>query len=310
MSGELRRRLQRARQAGLELARLERSLDDIKINQGRLLAAANATRPAGCLADHEFRVFSQWGEDGILQFLTGELDIANRCFIEFGVEDFSESNCRFLLMKDRWRGFVIDGSEGNMERLRAAYYYWQYPLECVASFVTRENVAALLARSGFGDEPGILSVDIDGVDYHVLEALGHLRPGILIVEYNAVFGASRAVTVPYDPNFVRSRAHHSNVYYGASLAAFAHLAASRGYALVGVNGAGSNAFFVRRELLRGRVCETSLAECYRDSTFRESRDETGRLTFASGAARRIPIAHLPLVDVVTGERLTVGDLGD
>jgi hypothetical protein len=144
----------------------------------------------------------------------------------------------------------------------------------------------------------------------VLESLGHLRPAILIVEYNAVFGASRAVTVPYDPHFVRSQAHHSNVYYGASLAAFAHLASSRGYALVGVNGAGSNAFFVRRELLRGRVRETSLAECYRDSTFRESRDETGRLTFASGAARRIPIAHLPLVDVVTGERLTVGDLGD
>ena len=310
MSGELRRRLQRARQAGLELARLERSLDDIKINQGRLLAAANASLTTTALTDYEFRVFSQWGEDGILQFLTRELDVRNRCFIEFGVEDFSESNCRFLLMKDRWTGFVIDGSEANMERLRSAYYFWQYPLECVASFVTRENVAALLARSGFGDEPGILSIDIDGVDYHVLEALGHLRPAILIVEYNGVFGRSRPVSVPHDPNFVRSRAHPSNVYYGANLPAFVHLAGSRGYALVGVNGAGSNAFFVRRELLRGRVRETSLDECYRDSTFRESRDESGGLTFASGAARRIPIAHLPLVDVVTGERLTVGDLGD
>jgi hypothetical protein len=88
-----------------------------------------------------------------------------------------------------------------------------------------------------------------------------------------------------------------------------HLAAARGYALVGVNGAGSNAFFVRRELLQGRVREATLDSCYRDSTFREGRDASGALDFASGAARRRDIAHLPLLDVVTNETLTVGDLG-
>lgn len=308
MSGGLKRRVRQVWRAGLGLAKLERALDDLRINQGRILAAMNESRQCGRLSDYEFRVFSQWGEDGIIQLLVGELDIANRCFIEFGVEDFTESNGRFLLMKDRWRGFVIDGSPRNIERLRSAYYYWQYPLECVASFITRENVAALLARSGFGDEPGILSIDIDGVDYHVLEALGHLRPAILIVEYNGVFGRDRAVSVPYDAAFVRGQQHHSNVYYGASLPAFLHLAGPRGYALVGVNSAGSNAFFVRRDLLRGRVRETSLDACYLDSTFREARDASGALTFESGAERRRAIARLPLIDVTTGGRLTVGDL--
>jgi hypothetical protein len=309
LSGPLAQPLRRAWRAGLALAKLERPLDDIRINQGRMLAAMNASRQGTHLSDYEFRVFSQWGEDGIIQFLVGELDIPNRCFIEFGVEDFSESNCRFLLMKDRWAGFVIDGSPDNIARLRSSYYFWQYPIECVASFVTRENIVGLLEKSGFGPEPGILSIDIDGVDYFVLEALEHLRPAILIVEYNGVFGRGRAVSVPYDAAFVRGRKHHSNLYYGANLPAFMHLASARGYALVGVNGAGSNAFFVRRELLRGRVREATLDSCYRDSTFREGRDASGELDFASGAARRRDIAHLPLLDVVTNETLTVGDLG-
>lgn len=308
MSGRAGQRLRRAWRTALGLSKLERSLDDVKINQGRMLATLNASREGRALSDYEFRVFSQWGEDGILQFLTTELDVGQRSFIEFGVEDFSESNCRFLMMKDRWAGFVIDGSRRNIERLRSSYYFWQYPLECVEAFVTRENIASLVGRSGFGDEPGILSVDIDGVDYHVLEALGHLRPTILIVEYNALYGARRAVTVPYDPGFMRTRKHYSNVYFGASLPAFAHLAASRGYAFVGVNGAGSNAFFVRRDRLRGRVRETTVEEGFRDSTFRESRDASGALTFLSGLARRDGIAHLPLVDVISGEVLTVGDL--
>ena len=308
MSGRFAQRLPRAWRAVTGLPKLERWLDDIRINQGRILTAMNSGLRGSELSDHEFRVFSQWGEDGIIQFLAGELDVRNRCFIEFGVEDFTESNCRFLLMKDRWPGFVIDGSRRNIERLRSSYYYWQYPLECVESFVTRENIASLIGRSGFGDEPGILSIDIDGVDYYVLEALGHLRPTILIVEYNALFGKERAVSVPYDPGFVRTRKHHSNVYFGASLPAFMHLASARGYAFVGVNSVGSNAFFVRRDRIRGRVRETTLEAGFRDSTFREARDAGGALTFQSGAARRKVITQMPLVDVITGDALTVGDL--
>jgi hypothetical protein len=124
-----------------------------------------------------------------------------------------------------------------------------------------------------------------------------------------VFGIDRPVSVPYRADFQRTAQHASNTYYGASLAAFFHLATSRGYALVGVNSVGSNAFFVRGDLLNDRVRETNLVACYRSSCFREGRDADGRLSFLSGAQRRAPIMHLPLVDVVSGETLTVGDLG-
>jgi hypothetical protein len=291
-------------------ATLDRRLEEIKINQGLILCELLREKQSDSLLDFEFKVFSQWGEDGIIQHLIGNLKIAHRTFIEFGVEDFFESNCRFLLMKDYWQGFVIDGSSANIARLKASYFFWKYPLNARASFITRENVELLLEESGFGKDLGILSVDIDGVDYYVLERLDAWRPRILIVEYNGTFGGRRAVSVPYTPDFRRSVQHSSNLYYGASLPAFQRFASSRDYALVGVNSAGSNAFFVRRDILNENIREVSIDACYRDSSFREGRDASGRLTWSSGTDRRQRIARLPLVDVITGERLTVGDLED
>lgn len=292
------------------LLRTDRQLDEIKINQGRILCELLARRPGGALHEHEFKVFSQWGEDGIIQYLIANLPIRHRTFVEFGVEDFSEANCRFLLMKDNWSGFVIDGSARNIERLRSSYFYWRHPLQAKAAFITKDNIAALLEESGFDKEVGILSVDIDGVDYYVLASLEQWRPSILIVEYNGVFGGNRAVTVPYDANFYRTAKHRSNLYYGASLPAFVHLAEQRGYSLVGVNSVGSNAFFVRNDLVNDVVRPVALVDCYRDSVFREGRDERGQLTFASGLARREAIADMPLVDVISGASLRVRDLQD
>ena len=301
-------KLNRLADALPRLLQLDRRIDEVKINQGRMLAQMQRPDANGPLWQYEFKVFSQWGEDGIIQFLVNHLNIAHRTFIEFGVEDFSESNCRFLLMKDYWHGFVIDGSEKNMARLRSSYFYWQHQLSCKASFITRENVATLVDESGFDKELGILSVDIDGVDYHVLEALGQWRPSILIVEYNDAFGIQRPVTVPYDPAFVRRQKHASNQYWGANLPAFCHLADQRNYALVGINGVASNAFFVRRDLLNEHVREASLASCSRQASFRDSRGTNGGLTFLSGLARAHVMADMPVVDVATGQTLTVGAL--
>ena len=296
------------RRAKVTRGKIARELDDIKINQGRILCELHACKPAAPLNAYEFKVFSQWGEDGIIQFLVANLRIKNRTFIEFGVEDFSESNCRFLMMKDNWKGFVLDGSPRQIERLQAAYFYWRHTLRSKAAFFTRDNANALLEESGFDKEVGLLSVDLDGVDYHVLQALGAWQPSVLIVEYNAVFGCERAVSVPYDPSFHRTAKHTSNLYFGASLPAFMHLANTRGYAFVGANNAGNNAFFVRRELLNDMVRETTLAEGFRESRFREAKDAKKRFTFSEGPARRQVIAQMPLIDVISGEALRVGDL--
>jgi hypothetical protein len=99
---------------------LERDGETQLMNQGRLLERANAALPAAPIAAHEFKVFSQWGEDGIIQRLVSEVPILHRTFVEFGVEDFFESNCRFLMMKDNWAGLVIDGDRDNVARIEAA----------------------------------------------------------------------------------------------------------------------------------------------------------------------------------------------
>lgn len=296
------------RRAALTALKMDRLLDDIKMNQGQILAFQQRSIISHNLSDYEFRIFSQWGEDGILQFLTRNISLRNKTFIEFGVEDFFESNCRFLMMKDLWRGFVIDGSAANISRLRSSYFYWRYQLRSVASFITAENICELLEESEFEKDTGILSIDLDGVDYYILESLKNWHPAILIVEYNAAFGNSHAVSVPYDPAFVRKTKHYSNLYSGASLPAFRYLATQRGYALVGVNSMGSNAFFVRRDLLNDIVREIDSEAGYRDSTFRESRDECGRLSMLSGSDRLKGMADLPLIDVVSGKTLIVADI--
>ena len=126
------------------VASIERRLDEIKIGQGAILASLNRAKSDAKLSEYEFKVFSQWGEDGILQHLTSAIDIENRTFIEFGVEDFYESNCRFLLMHSGWQGFVIDGSQKNIDRLQRSYFFWRYPLKARCGFVTAENVNSLL----------------------------------------------------------------------------------------------------------------------------------------------------------------------
>lgn len=292
------------------LLTVNRDLDLIKINQGVLLSKINTSKQYPQLSDYEFKVFSQWGEDGIIQHLIHNVQIKNKTFIELGVEDFFESNCRFLLQKDHWSGFVIDGSSRNINRLKRSYFYWKYPLNAICSFITQENIEELLSSSGFDRDIGILSVDIDGVDYYVLQKLSSWKPSILIAEYNALLGMNRAVSVPYSPSFVRSKMHYSNLYYGASLQAFVHIANNMHMALVGVNSAGSNAFFVRRELLNESLREVSVGECFGKSKFREARDSSGTLNCISGMDKANPILQLPVIDVISQKILKIEDLND
>ena len=111
----------------------------------------------------------------IIQYLSNAIELNHKTFIEFGVEDFTEANCRFLLMKDNWSGFVIDGSPSNIVRIKKSYFYWRHHLLAVNAFITRDNINHLLAKSGFDKDLGILSIDLDGNDYFILEAVNAVR---------------------------------------------------------------------------------------------------------------------------------------
>lgn len=274
--------------------------DEIKINQGIILSFLNQTRVSPQIQDYEFKVFSQFGEDGIIQRLTQVVPIEHRTFIEFGVEDFFESNCRFLLMKDNWKGFVIDGSAKNIGKLKNAYFYWKHQIEAIDAFITKENINGLLQRSGFHPDLGILSIDIDGNDYHILEAIEGFKPRILICEYNSIFGGIRKISVPYDPAFRRTKKHYSNLYFGASLAAITMLANRKGYTLVGTNRIGSNAFFVRNDVMSPQLMSVTAEAAYFPSSLRDSRNEKGEMTYINGMDRLKVIEGMPVVNVETG----------
>jgi hypothetical protein len=103
-------------------------------------------------------------------------------------------------------------------------------------------------ESALGSEPlGIVSIDVDGNDYWFLERLLSMRPAIVSCEYNASM-ENRAITVPYDPKFIRSEKHTSGWYHGASLMALTKLCKKSGYDLVAVDSGGINGFFVRSDL--------------------------------------------------------------
>ena len=283
-----------------ELRKLNEANDEIKL----LLGGIHADRVRNKenyenLGDLEFKVFSQFGDDGIIQYLVSRLGFKNKTFVEFGVEDYRESNTRFLLQHNGWTGFVMDSSPENIDSLKNSSFYWQHQITAQSVFVTAENINQLLS-SATGDWPGIdiLHIDIDSTDYWIWKALT-VNPGLVIMEYNANFGIDRALTVPYQPSFDRNAAHHSNLYWGASLKALHTLATDRDYRFIGCNSAGNNAYFVRSDLMNESVSEVSLEAGFVPSRYREARDEAGNLTFASYAERMKLIRGLPAYDVET-----------
>ena len=257
----------------------------------------------------EFRVFSQWGEDGIIQHLVNRVHIERQIFVEFGVENYVESNTRFLLTNNKWSGLVIDGSAENINYIRHDPIYWASNLKADASFITKENINDLLVRNGISGDIGLLSVDIDGNDYWVWEAINCISPRIVVCEYSSQFGSVAEVTTPYDPAFVRDSAHFSKVYYGASISALTSLAASKGYSLVVSNSAGNNIFFVRNDLV-GTLKVLTPQEAYRRAQFREFHNELGQLTFDDFETRLRKIGHLPLYDLTNKQLVKIADIFD
>jgi hypothetical protein len=289
-----------------------RDTRSVALLMGRMASWQVRSRTAiSSLQDVEFKVSSQWGEDGIIEWLIERASIppAAQSFIEFGVETYSESNTRFLLQNRNWRGLIMDGSAAVVDAVRADGLAWKHDLTVRPAFITRENINELISSSGFGGEIGLLSVDVDGNDYWIWEAINAVSPIIVVCEYNAVFGDLHPISIPYDPGFSRAKAHHSYLYFGASIAALRSLATRKGYRFVGTNSAGNDAFFVREDYAKPFVDSSLRSIRAVPSKFRESRDEPGKLNYISALDRVRHIAGMPVVNVEAGETFKLGDLG-
>ena len=263
--------------------------------------------PISSLSDVEFRVFSQWGEDGIIEWLVSHVDVPSRRFIEFGVQTFREANCRFLMLNRNWRGLIMDGSEAHIEAAARDTSSWKHDLTAIPAFVTAENINSLIVQAGFSAPLGLLSIDVDGNDYWIWNAISVVNPAIVVCEYNGILGDTRPISIPYDPAFQRFNAHYSGLYAGCSITALIHLASQRGYTFVGTASNGVNAFFVRTDLAAPVLKLVRTVRAF-PKLCRDSHDRTGKLNHLRGLKRLEAIQHLPVVDVTTGERMLLRDI--
>jgi len=280
-----------------DLTELRKDLDTLKILAAqRLTQNIWADKSVESLREVEFKVFSQFGDDGIIQYLIHRLAPLPDSFVEFGVENYREANTRFLLRNNNWRGLIMDSDKASIDSIQRDEIYWRHTLTTRHAFVTRDNINDLLREAGFSGEIGLLSIDIDGNDYWVWEKTEIVDPVITIVEYNSIFGPDLAVTIPYNPQFARHRAHYSGQFWGASLSALTQLADRKGYSLLGCNSAGNNAYFVRNDKI-GNLPALSAKDAFVDARFRDSRNQKGELTYLTGAERFQAIADLEVYDL-------------
>lgn len=247
------------------------------------------------------RYWSQSDEDGIIEKILGRVAIEaeSRTFLELGVGDGSENNT-LALLASKWSGVWI-----GAENLRFT--------PCVGGrlvfkkdWISVENVAQL-AKGGFSElgvpaSPSIVSVDLDGNDFHVVKTLidAGIHPSIWVVEYNARFPTSAEWVMPYN---LQHTWDSRDDYFGASLLSWTNLFDSFGYFLVACSATGANAFYVNNTFReRFLDCPKAVEELYQPPLY-----ATAPVWAHKASARTLRSLTAPLSDAVLYGRGTASD---
>jgi hypothetical protein len=221
------------------------------------------------LHDVGFKVFSQSDEDGILLYIFSIIGTRTKASVEVCAGSGLECNTANLIINHGWNALLVDGNASLVRRgidfYRRNPHTYVYPPRFVASWVTRENVNEIISTNGFKGEIDLLSIDMDGIDYWIWEAIQVIDPRVVVVEYQDIIGPEKALTVPYDANF-KASSYPTTLgmpnFCGASLPAFVKLAAAKGYRLVGCNRYGYNAFFIKKSIGEKEIPEIDLRDCF------------------------------------------------
>lgn len=243
----------------------------IRLQQLQLMAQYRSmrNRPSDlpAVTDVRFDIFSPDGEDGVLLYIFGLIGFRSRRCIDIGGAGITASNTANLVVHHDFECLLLDGNAratARTERSYRRYRPFRSPT-CVSAWITRDNVNALVADYGMIGEVDLVSLDLDGIDWWILDALTVVQPRVLVVEYQDILGPDRAWTVPYHPDFsvhdYPVNANNGYNYCGAGLRAFANLLRPRGYRLVGSNRSGYNAFFVKTAEAGRLLVEQDIASC-------------------------------------------------
>jgi hypothetical protein len=295
-------------------SRIRSFTDELRLISGQAAIQSNRCNQSKFkfLWDAEVKIFSQWGEDGILDYLCELLEIVRPRIIEFGSGNFTECNSRYLAEARNASVLAVDARTDLDSSIKSLDIAWRSTVVARQEWITPDTApnAMAAARSEF-EGLDIVSLDIDGNDYWVAESLNLTGVRVVVVEYNSRWGAVRAVTVPREDNFDRSARHFSNVYYGASLKAFIRLFESKNLIFLGTNRACNNAFFVSAPLPSAGIQPpdtTRDLDQFTDLRFREARDESGNLTYSHPGEALKQFADLPLWDLDAEDLIKVSEL--
>lgn len=252
------------------------------------------------LNDLDYQIFSQNGEDGIIDFLINRLGIKIPKFIEIGIGDYSECNSRFIYERCSPSGLVIDCMKDLEKKVSKNVNLWKGQLEIVEKKVSSKNILDIIDAKNFFDKLDIFSIDVDGIDYWIIKELPKNFSKIAIVEYNSVFGKEKSITVPNIDDFNRTNYHYSNLCFGMSLKAAIDIMREKNFYFVGVNLMRNNAFFVsnifpKNEYFKNlRIDDLTQID---DANFQESRNVDGKLNYLNGIEKIKEIAECEVIDL-------------
>ena len=275
--------------------------NNINYNLGlnNLLLISEKYNDMNKLEQSECKIFSQNGEDGILDYIITMLKIIKPNFIEIGVGTYVEANTRFIYDRFYPKGIIIDVEKSLSSKVFSNINSWKGDLRIIEEKVSTKNINKIISKHcDFNVD--IFSLDIDSIDYWIIDKLKPNISKIFVAEYNPVFGSSLEVTVPNLANFDRGKYHYSHLCYGMSLKALINLMSKKNYYFIGSNSLKNNAFFVSNDFPMNQYfkkLELESLDYYVDSNVRESRDITGNLNYLSGEKKLNEILDCEVVDI-------------
>ena len=247
-----------------------------------------------------YKVFSQNGEDGFIDYLLFSLNITKPKFVEIGIGTYKECNTRFLFERIAPEGLVIDYIEDLEKKIKKNIRFWKGDLTVINQLVDPDNIITILEKNNFHTGTDLFSLDIDGIDYWILDKLPENFSKICVIEYNSVFGDELEITVPNKKNFTRKEYHFSHLCYGVSLKALIKKMSEKGFIFVGSNELNNNAFFVQKKYqnnLNIDLPDTSYLKKFTNSNIRESRDRNGNLNYLRKEERLKAIENCEVIDL-------------
>lgn len=253
------------------------------------------------LWEAEVRVFSQWGEDGILTYLLDSIGISKPRIFEIGAGNFEECNSRFQAEFRNASVYAVDLRSDLITNCQSLDVYWRSIIIPVNDLVSPDNVNLHLEKAAAHlGNLDVFSLDVDGNDYWILHAAELSKVSIVVCEYNPLFGHKASVTIPRNDNFSRETEHYSWLYYGMSLRACIQELSKKGFDFCGVNIAGNNAFFIRKDLVKKLQLDFPNIDdlsAFTDWRVREGRYPNGQLSYLFGDERSELIQNQEVFDI-------------